>query len=56
MGSQLGAHTEYHPRARASTLTLVKKVSKEDFDGISVQGAANQVLITQPTKETSENF
>jgi hypothetical protein len=34
MGSQLGAYTEYHPRARASTLTLVKKVSKEDFDGI----------------------
>jgi hypothetical protein len=56
MGSQLGACAEYHPRARAPTLTLVKKVSKEDFDGISVQGAANQILITQPTQETSEYF
>jgi hypothetical protein len=34
----------------------VKKVSKEDFDGISVQGASNQILITQPTEETSEYF
>jgi hypothetical protein len=56
MGLQFGAYAEYHPRTRAPTLALVEQVSKQDFDGITMQRASNQVLVPQPTEETSEDF